>query len=114
MSADTALAAEPPTRGSAESGDYDAFLSYSRHDQAVASGIQMGLHRIGRRAGRLHALRVFRDKTDLAASPNLWGKVTDAMDRSRYLIVCCLRTQPPPTGLTRKSPTGCSTAGPST
>ena len=111
MSADTALAAEPPTRGSAESGDADAFLSYSRHDQAVASGIQKGLHRIGRRAGRLHALRVFRDKTDLAASPNLWGKVTDG---SRYLIVGCPRTQPPPTGLTRRSPTGCSTAGPST
>jgi MTH538 TIR-like domain (DUF1863) len=25
--------------------------------------------------------------TDLAANPNLWGKVADAMDRSRYLIV---------------------------
>ena len=37
--------------------------------------------------GQLHALRVFRDKTDLAANPDLWGKVTDAMDRSRYLIV---------------------------
>ena len=37
--------------------------------------------------GQLHALRVFRDTTDLAANPDLWGKVTDAMDRSRYLIV---------------------------
>ena len=44
------------------------------------------MHRIGRRPGRLHALRVFRDKTDLAASPDLWGKITDALDRSRYLI----------------------------
>ena len=80
----------------------------------VSSSTIATQHRIGRRAGRLYALRVFRDKTDLAASPNLWGKVTDAMDRSRYLIVCCLRTQPSPTGLTRKSPTGCSTAEPST
>src|SRR6476619_1080087 len=29
----------------------------------------------------------FRDTTDLAANPNLWGTVTDAMDRSRYLVV---------------------------
>src|SRR6478609_8139263 len=46
-----------------------------------------GLHRIGRRVGQLRALRVFRDSTDLTASPDLWGKVTEAMDRSRYLIV---------------------------
>ena len=50
-------------------------------------GIQRGLHRIGRRMGQLHALRVFRDSTDLTASPDLWGKVTEAMDRSRYMIV---------------------------
>ena len=45
------------------------------------------MHRIGRRMGQLNALRVFRDTTDLSANPNLWGRVTDAMDRSRYLIV---------------------------
>ena len=45
------------------------------------------MHHIGRRMGQLNALRVFRDTTDLAANPNLWGKVTDAMDRSRYLVV---------------------------
>jgi hypothetical protein len=64
----------------------DAFLSYSRADQAVAEGLHKGLHRIARRPGRLHALRVFRDRTDLAASPSLWGKITEALDRSRYLI----------------------------
>lgn len=67
--------------------DYDAFLSYSRADTAVAEGIQKGLHKIGRKMGRLHALRVFRDKTDLAASPSLWDKLQNALDRSRYLIV---------------------------
>ncbi|MGO9354522.1 MAG: toll/interleukin-1 receptor domain-containing protein [Mycobacterium sp.] len=87
MSSDTALAAEPPTQGQGVSFSYDAFLSYSHQDGAVAAGIQKGLHRIGRRVGRLNALRVFRDSTDLAANPDLWGKVTDAMDRSRYLIV---------------------------
>ena len=57
------------------------------HDGAVAAGIQEGLHRIGLRVRRLTALRVFRDSTDLAANPDLWGRVSDAMDGSRYLIV---------------------------
>ncbi len=87
MSSGTALAAEPPTRGQGASYTYDAFLSYSHQDKAVAAGIQKGLHHIGRRMGQLHAPRVFRDTTDLSANPNLSGRVTDAMDRSRYLIV---------------------------
>lgn len=83
MSDQPAYAAELPVA----SYDYDAFLSYSRADTPVAEGIQKGLHRIGRKMGRLHALRVFRDKTDLAASPSLWAKITDALDKSRYLVV---------------------------
>src|SRR5262245_8027005 len=66
---------------------YDAFISYSHDDRAVAQGIQRGLHRIGKRLGQLRALRVFRDSTDLGASPNLWGKVTEALDGSSYMIV---------------------------
>ena len=87
MSADTADAPELNDRGQGSSFTYDAFLSYNHQDGAVAAGIQKGLHRIGRRMGQLNALRVFRDSTDMAANPDLWGKVTDAMDRSRYLIV---------------------------
>jgi WD40 repeat protein len=67
--------------------DYDAFLSYTHRDRPVVSGIQKGLHHIGRRVGQLRALRVFRDDTDLTASPDLWGRITDALDRSRYFIV---------------------------
>jgi WD40 repeat protein len=37
--------------------------------------------------GQLNALRVFRDATDLTASPDLWGRVTGALDASRYLVV---------------------------
>ena len=77
---------ELKTRGR-ERFDYDAFISWSIHDEAVAAGIQKGLHRIGRRVGRLRALRVFRGTTDLDADPHLWGKFTEAMDRSRCLIV---------------------------
>jgi WD40 repeat protein len=81
--------ADPATLGAdtqSQPSLYDAFLSYDHDDTQVAYGIQRGLHRIGRRVGRLYALRVFRDSTDLTASPDLWGKVTEAMDRSRYLI----------------------------
>ncbi|MFE6925910.1 toll/interleukin-1 receptor domain-containing protein, partial [Nocardia sp. NPDC057663] len=87
MCAQAAPAPEQQTRRQEASFDYDAFISYTHHDRPVAAGIQKSLHRIGRRVGRLHALRVFRDATDLTASPDLWGKVTDAMDRARYLIV---------------------------
>jgi hypothetical protein len=87
MSSDTALAAEASTPAQVASFTYDAFLSYNHQDGAVAAGIHKGLHRIGRRMGQLNALRVFRDTTEMAANTDLWGKVTDAMDRSRYLIV---------------------------
>jgi hypothetical protein len=73
--------------GQVEPLDYDAFLSYTHRDRPVVSGIQKGLHRIGRRLGQLRALRVFRDDTDLAASPDLWGKITEALDRSRFFVV---------------------------
>ncbi|MFV8310659.1 TIR domain-containing protein [Mycobacteroides chelonae] len=86
MTQDPAYAAQLPAAGPG-AYDYDAFLSYSRADTPVAEGIQKGLHTIGRKLGRLHALRVFRDKTDLAASPSLWAKLTEALDKSRYLVV---------------------------
>ncbi|WP_264051656.1 toll/interleukin-1 receptor domain-containing protein [Mycobacterium parmense] len=77
---------EPPV-STPDPQDFDAFLSYTHSDRPAVSGIQKGLHRIGRRPGQLRALRVFRDDTDLAASPDLWGRITDALDRSRFLIV---------------------------
>jgi WD40 repeat protein len=70
----------PPTK-------YAAFISYSHRDRAIAIGLQKALHQIARPMGRLNALRVFRDSTDLAASPDLWGRVLEALESSRYLIV---------------------------
>ncbi|MFI2476910.1 TIR domain-containing protein [Nocardia xishanensis] len=87
MCARTAEAPELPPWEHGKPFDYDAFISYTHRDRPVAAGIQKAMHRIGRRVGRLHALRVFRDATDLTASPDLWAKVTNAMDRARYLIV---------------------------
>src|ERR1700756_2500184 len=78
---DTAVAEEgkPP--------EYDAFLSYAHRDKQVTTAIQKGLHRIGRRPGQLRALRVFRDDTNLTAAPDLWAKITEALDRARFMIV---------------------------
>src|SRR5262249_6193631 len=87
MRADAAVAPQSKAPGQEKTAFlYDAFISYDHDDRPVAHGIQRGLHRVGRPMGRPHALRVFRDSTDLTASPDLWGKVTEAMDRSRYMI----------------------------
>ncbi len=67
--------------------EYDAFLSYAHRDKEVTIAIQKGLHRIGRRVGQLRALRVFRDEANLAANPDWWGKITAALDSSRFMIV---------------------------
>ena len=67
--------------------EYDAFLSYAHRDRQVTTAIQKGLHQIGRRVGQLRALRVFRDDTNLTASPDLWGKIVEALDHSGYMIV---------------------------
>jgi WD domain, G-beta repeat/TIR domain len=67
--------------------EYDAFLSYAHRDKDVTSAIQKGLHRIGRRVGQVRALRVFRDDTNLTANPDLWAKITEALDGSRFMIV---------------------------
>jgi hypothetical protein len=71
-------------------GEYDAFLSYTHRDRPVASGIQKGLHQIGRRLGQLRALRVFRDDTNLEVSPDLWGKITESLDRPGFWWWCYL------------------------
>ncbi|MGZ4512876.1 MAG: toll/interleukin-1 receptor domain-containing protein [Mycobacterium sp.] len=85
--AEATRATESPAPEQGQTFDFDAFLSYTHRDRPVVGGIQKGLHHIGRRLGQLRALRVFRDDTDLTASPDLWGRITDALDRSRFFIV---------------------------
>jgi hypothetical protein len=85
--AEATRALESPAPEEGKPPEYDAFLSYAHRDQQVTIAIQKGLHRIGRRVGQLRALRVFRDDTNLMANPDLWGKITEALDRARYMIV---------------------------
>jgi WD40 repeat protein len=78
---------DPPAADEGKPPEYDAFLSYAHRDNEVTVAIQKGLHQIGRRMGQLRALRVFRDDTNLTANPDLWGKITEALDSSRFMIV---------------------------
>lgn len=68
--------------------DYDGFISYSHaKDRGLARELQRVLHRLGRRWYRRQALRVFRDDTALAASPDLWESIQRALLASRKLVL---------------------------
>ena len=66
---------------------YDAFISYSHAvDGRLAPALQKGLHRFAKPWWRLRALRVFRDQTSLATSPELWPSIERALSRSRFFL----------------------------
>jgi hypothetical protein len=67
---------------------YKAFLSYSHAaDGKLAPAIQRGLHRFGRSWYQGQAVRVFRDETNLSASPGLWSSIEAALADSEYFIL---------------------------
>jgi tetratricopeptide (TPR) repeat protein len=79
---------------------YWAFISYNSHDRSCARWLQRALenyripHRLVGRATPVgpapKRLRpIFRDRTDLAADPNLRAKVESVLAESAYLIVIC-------------------------
>lgn len=70
---------------------YDGFISYSHSaDRPLARSLQRSLHRIGRPWYRPRALRVFRDDVSLAASPDLWSSIQDALLASRtFTLMAC-------------------------
>ena len=67
---------------------YDAFISYSHAaDNVAAPALQRALHSFARPWNRMRALRVFRDQTSLAASPELWPSIEAALGDARWLIL---------------------------
>ncbi len=67
---------------------YRAFISYSHAaDGRLAPALQSALQRFGKPWCRLRALRIFRDQTGLAATPELWGSIERALFDSEYLIL---------------------------
>ncbi len=71
--------------------DYDVFISYSRDtaDRDIAARLQNELQRFTTPwyRPRTRTLRVFRDQTNLQASPDLWGTIHDAMSSSQWLLL---------------------------
>ncbi|MGD9359086.1 MAG: TIR domain-containing protein [Desulfobacterales bacterium] len=67
---------------------YDAFVSYSHSvDDRLARSLQQGLHRFAKTLWQIRALRVFRDTSNLAASPGLWSSIQEALTASEYFIL---------------------------
>ena len=67
---------------------YDAFISYSHaKDKAVAAALQAVKQKLGKPWYRRRALRIFRDDTSLAATPQLWSSIEAALSQSRYLVL---------------------------
>ena len=70
------------------SSSYDAFVSYSHAaDGRLAPALQAGLQSLAKRWYRRRALRVFRDKTSLSASPELWPAIERALGQARYFVL---------------------------
>jgi WD40 repeat protein len=67
---------------------YRAFISYSHaSERPLAVALQRGLHSLGRAWYRRPRFRVFRDDTSLAASPELWASIEQALNSSEYLVL---------------------------
>jgi WD40 repeat protein len=80
--------AEEPSRPTGSAAAYDAFISYSYHDDDdLASALQTGLQRFAKPFYKLRALHVFRDRENLSAQPELWASVEGALASSRWFIL---------------------------
>ena len=67
---------------------YDAFISYSHAaDAPLAAALERGLERLARPWNRLRAMSVFRDENDLTLNPDLWGMISERLDRSSHLVL---------------------------
>jgi hypothetical protein len=63
-------------------------MSYSHAlDGVLAPAVQKCLHQLARPWNRPRALRVFRDKTNLPLTDDLWMEIESALAQSRYFIL---------------------------
>src|SRR3954465_10929095 len=67
---------------------FDAFISYSHAaDGKLAPALQQGLQGFAKPWYRRRALRIFRDQTSLAATPELWPTIVQALEEARYFLL---------------------------
>jgi WD40 repeat protein len=80
---------DPPRfRRTDASAHYDAFVSYSHEqDNALADALQSELQSFARPWYRPRALRIFRDETNLSATPGLWPTIERALEISDWFIL---------------------------
>jgi TIR domain len=66
---------------------YKGFISYSHAaDGRLAPAVQHALHRIAKPWYRMRTMRLFRDQTNLAASPALWHSIEAALRDSEFFL----------------------------
>jgi WD40 repeat protein len=67
---------------------YKAFLSYSHESDApLAAALQSSLSRFVKPWYQIRTMRVFLDKTSLAANPALWPTIEQALAQSEYFLL---------------------------
>ena len=67
---------------------YKAFVSYSHAaDGKLAPTLQTALHRFAKPWYRLRAMHVFRDKTSLAMTSELWPSIEAALEQSEHFLL---------------------------
>lgn len=67
---------------------YKAFMPYSHAvDRKLVPALQSALHQFAKPWYRLRAIRVVRDKTSLAMTPELWPSIQEALSESEYFLL---------------------------
>ena len=83
-----ARAAPPQTPNLTRAKTHKAFISYSHAaDDRLAPTLQTTLHRFANPFYRLRALRIFRDKTSLHLTPELWPLIQSALADSEFFVL---------------------------
>ncbi len=68
--------------------NYDAFISYSHAaDAQLARALQLNLQHFAKPWYRLNSAQIFRDETNLAATPGAWPTIKEALRDSAHLIL---------------------------
>ena len=74
--------------GHAPACKYDAFISYSHFgDRDLARSVEKTLWTFGRKWYQLRGVHTYRDETNLAAEPDFWPTIKEAVQKSKCLVL---------------------------
>lgn len=66
---------------------YNAFISYSHQkDSKLAPSLEKAFEKFAKPTFKRRALTIFRDTSDLSASPDLWGNIVAGLSQADYFI----------------------------